>query len=119
MPISRHADCLPYITKDGSIIRELMHPDQHGNTAQSLAEATLPPGTSTALHRHLRAEEIYYFIAGHGTMKLGDATFAVAAGDTVCIPPGTAHGLSNPSQHPLVLLCGCSPAYSHADTELL
>ncbi len=29
----------PYITKDGSSIRELMHPEKHGNVKQSLAEA--------------------------------------------------------------------------------
>ncbi len=34
----------PYITKDGSIIRELMHPAVHGNSKQSLAEATVPAG---------------------------------------------------------------------------
>jgi len=31
----------PYITKDGSIIRELIHPAVHGNSNQSLAEATV------------------------------------------------------------------------------
>jgi len=39
---SRHADAAPYVTKDGSEIRELMHPAVHGNRAQSLAEATVP-----------------------------------------------------------------------------
>jgi hypothetical protein len=33
------------VTKDGSGIRELMHPDRHGNRNQSLAEALVPPGT--------------------------------------------------------------------------
>src|SRR5574343_506974 len=41
-----------YVTKDGSKIRELLHPSVHGNQAQSLAEATLPTGTRTHLHRH-------------------------------------------------------------------
>ena len=30
----------PYITRDGSEIRELMHSAVHGNNAQSLAEAS-------------------------------------------------------------------------------
>ena len=42
----------PYITKDGSIIRELMHPAIHGNSGQSLAEATVPAGGQTMLHKH-------------------------------------------------------------------
>ena len=40
---------VPYITKDGSEIRELMHPAVHGNQNQSLAEAMVPPGARTLL----------------------------------------------------------------------
>lgn len=116
---STYADVTPYVTKDGSIIRELMHPLVQGNQAQSLAEATLPPGGRTLRHRHRLTEELYHFTAGQGVMILGEERFAVAAGDTVAIPPGTAHGLENPGPQPLVLLCACTPAYAHDDTELL
>lgn len=109
----------PYITKDGSEIRELMHPAVHGNARQSLAEATVPPGTRTLLHRHAITEEIYHFTAGSGTMILGGERFAVVAGDTVCIPPGTAHAVENSGDVPLKILCACAPAYAHDDTELL
>ncbi|ADH84897.1 cupin domain-containing protein [Desulfurivibrio alkaliphilus] len=107
-----------YITKDGSEIRELMHPGVHGNANQSLAEARVPPGALTLAHRHRVSEEIYHFTAGRGVMGLGETTFAVAAGDTVAISPGTTHWLENPGPGPLVVLCACSPAYSHEDTEL-
>ena len=40
-----------YVTKDGSEIRELMHPTAHGNRNLSLAEAIVRPGTETRLHR--------------------------------------------------------------------
>jgi len=109
----------PYPTKDGSEIRELMHPSIHGNRAQSLAEATVQPGAGTRLHRHLVTEEIYHFTSGTGTMTLGAETFAVSAGDTVQIPPGTPHRVQNTGAAPLTILCSCAPAYSHEDTELL
>lgn len=108
-----------YQTNDGSQIRELMHPAKHGNRMQSLAEATVPAGASTLLHRHEVTEEIYHFIAGRGLMTLGVEQFDVQVGDTICIPPGTAHKLHNNGDLPLVLLCCCAPAYSHEDTELL
>lgn len=114
-----YADALPYITKDGSEIRELMHPAVHGNRAQSLAEATVPPGGRTALHRHHITEELYHITAGEGMMTLGEARFAVRVGDTVCIPPGTPHCIEATGDGPLKLLCCCAPAYSHDDTELL
>jgi mannose-6-phosphate isomerase-like protein (cupin superfamily) len=116
---TRYAEVPPYITKDGSEIRELMHPSVHGNRAQSLAEATVPPGATTLLHRHAITEELYHVTAGRGLMTLGDAHFEVAAGDTVHIAPGTAHRIANVGPEPLRILCACAPAYSHDDTELL
>ena len=114
-------DAVPaYVTKDGSEIRELMHPAVHaGARAQSLAEATLLPGQRTLLHRHGATEELYHITAGRGVMTLGEEQFAVAVGDTVLIPPGTAHCIANPGDEALRLLCCCAPAYNHADTEVL
>jgi mannose-6-phosphate isomerase-like protein (cupin superfamily) len=112
-------DITPFITKDGSVVRELLHPAVHGNRQQSLAEALVPPDSRTLLHRHLRSEEIYHFTAGTGFMRLGDDEFRVMAGDTVCIPPGTPHALINRGDDELRLLCCSSPPYSDEDTELL
>ena len=109
---------IPYITLDGSEIRELMHPAVHGNAAQSLAEARVPGGCRTARHRHRLSEEIYHLLAGAGRMCLGDEEFAVAAGDTVCIPPGTWHCIEASAEGELRFLCCCAPAYQHDDTEL-
>ena len=55
---TRYADIPAYLTKDGSTIRELMHPSVHGNRQQSLAEATVEPGARTQLHRHALTEEL-------------------------------------------------------------
>lgn len=109
----------PYLTKDGSLVRELMHPAVHGNRAQSLAEAKIPPGFTTALHRHRETEELYHVVSGVGRMTLGAEDFEVTAGDTVCIPPGTPHRIFNGGLEPLRILCCCAPAYSHDDTEIL
>ena len=116
---SRHADIASYVTKDGSEIRELMHPATQGNGKQSLAEATLRAGQRTSLHRHLVTEEIYHFTHGTGRMTLGAETFAVSAGDTVAIAPGTAHSVENTGADSMTILCACSPAYAHDDTQLL
>jgi mannose-6-phosphate isomerase-like protein (cupin superfamily) len=116
---SRYARVRPYTTKDGSLIRELMHPAVQGNRLQSLAEAQVPPRASTRLHRHRLSEELYHITAGKGLMTLGTRTFPVAAGDTLCINPGTPHRIRNTGNQPLRILCCCAPPYSHTDTELL
>jgi mannose-6-phosphate isomerase-like protein (cupin superfamily) len=104
----------PFITADGSTIRELEHTER-----QSLAEATVQPGGETAEHYHPKTEELYYFTGGSGRMRLGDEETGVTTGDCVTIPPGTPHKLWNPSrERPLTLLCCCVPAYDHADTVL-
>ena len=112
-----------FITRDGSQIRELMHPSSHskahGVQAQSLAEARVAAGQTTQLHRHLSSEELYHITAGSGIMTRGDELFPVQTGDTICISPGTAHCIENTGDTELVILCSCSPAYADSDTELL
>jgi len=116
---TRYSDIKAYTTKDGSIIRELMHPDSGGSTQQSLAEAQVMVGAETVLHRHQLTEELYYITGGCGLMILADDAFEVKVGDSVLIEPGTPHKIRNIGDEVLSLLCCCSPPYSHDDTELL
>jgi mannose-6-phosphate isomerase-like protein (cupin superfamily) len=109
----------PFITKDGSEIRELAGVPTGNSLHQSLAEATVPPGAETEEHYHEVTEEIYFFTSGTGEMKLGDEEAAVSAGDTVVIPPGKPHKLRNTGSEPLKLLCCCAPPYTHDDTFIV
>ena len=113
------AEVTPCVTKDGSEIRELLHPASHAVRHQSLAEATVPAGVTTLLHRHRSSEEIYHITHGSGLMTLGDTLFPVTVGDSVVIAPGTPHRIANTGDVPLRILCCCAPAYAHDDTELL
>ena len=117
--ISHYDEIDTYTTKDGSGIKELMHPAVNHNHNQSLAEAIIPAQTETLLHMHIRSEEIYHIIQGQGQMTLGEKTFDVQTGDTVCITPSTAHKIKNTGDSDLKILCCCSPAYSHEDTQLI
>ena len=108
-----------FITADGSSIRELAGIPSGNTRNQSLAEAVVPPGSSTIAHLHRLSEEIYLFTAGSGRMRLGDRERSVRAGDCVVIPPGSPHKLWADEREPLVLLCCCAPPYSDADTVLL
>jgi mannose-6-phosphate isomerase-like protein (cupin superfamily) len=119
MDIVRREQRQPFITADGSSIRELAGIPSGNATHQSLAEAVVPPAGATVAHFHRRTEEIYLFTQGSGRMRLGDEERPVRAGDCVVIPPGVAHKLWADEQEQLVLLCCCAPAYSHADTVLL
>lgn len=116
---TRYDDIAAYVTKDGSEIRELMHPDHHPVRNQSLAEAVVQPGQRTQLHRHAATEEIYHVTAGAGMMTLGSERFAIGVGDTIAIPPDTPHCIAATGTAVLRILCCCSPAYAHGDTEII
>lgn len=101
----------PYVTNDGSVIREFMHPAVHGNSAQSLAEARISKGKRTLLHRHLKSC-ITWSVAG-GEMTLGNACFPIKTGDTVCIPPwntpSSPGARANAAPYPVLLLACVFP----------
>src|SRR5476651_457031 len=118
MDIKNLNEVEPFITKDGSKIRELL---AHRNSAirnQSLAEARLPVGGATQEHFHPRAEEIYYITQGTGKIRIENETRDVRAGDAISILPGQKHKLWNTGSEVLRLLCNCAPAYEHTDTVI-
>ena len=80
MDIRNIGDVAAFTTKDGSEIRELL---AHRNSCirnQSLAEARLADGRSTAPHYHPKTEEIYYVLEGEGLMQVGEQSGRVGSG---------------------------------------
>jgi len=116
MEIINLDQAVPFLTKDGSEIRELLAHRNSSIRNQSLAEARIPIGGATMEHYHPKAEEIYYITHGVGRMKIGQAERDVHPGDAIAIPPGQVHKLWNTGEVPLRLLCCCAPAYEHEDT---
>ena len=107
-----------FVTLDGSTIRELAGAVSLPSEKQSLAEATVPPGGATTEHYHRVTEELYFFQSGSGTLRVGDESRDVRAGECVLIPPGAVHRLINTGKVPIRLLCCCAPPYSDDDTVL-
>ncbi|HEY0072995.1 MAG TPA: cupin domain-containing protein [Abditibacteriaceae bacterium] len=118
MEIFQRNKATPFITADGSQIRELIHPNFCGVQNQSLAEATLAPGGATTEHYHPRAEEIYYVLQGVARLRIEEQTRDLKAGDAVLIAAGSRHKIWNVGPDDLRFLCCCAPAYSHDDTIL-
>ena len=107
-------DAEPFITADGSTIREILNVIHPPTAQQSLAEASLPAGGTTVRHHHRVAEEIYFILEGTATMELAGETQEVGPGDGILIPPGAWHQIT--AHEPLRLLCCCAPPYRHEDT---
>ena len=109
----------PFVTKDGSEIREILSPRNSSIENQSLAEARVAQGQTTEEHYHVHAEEIYYILQGRGRMWLEGKPGKVEAGDGIVIAPGRRHRIENIGDEPLVILCCCAPPYTHEDTILV
>lgn len=116
--LSSYDSIKEYITKDGSEIREMIHPKSHGNEKVSVAEARVKPGARTKAHYHQVSEEIYVVLAGKGRMNRDQEIIDVERGISVAILPGQVHSLENTGNDDLVVLCCCAPAYGHDDTKL-
>lgn len=118
MRVGNLDDVDAFITLDGSEIRELAGRVSLPAAKQSLAEATVPVGGATTEHYHRVTEELYFFTAGRGRLRVDGEERDVRPGDCVVLPPGAVHKLWNTGEEPLRLLCCCAPAYTHEDTVL-
>ena len=116
----RNIDVVPaFTTKDGSTIRELLADRNSCIRNQSLAEARLGPGMSTAPHYHPQTEEIYYILQGEGQMQVDRSKRAVGTGDAIAIPPGARHQITCTGEQEMVFLCCCAPGYEDEDTVMI
>jgi quercetin dioxygenase-like cupin family protein len=70
----------------------------------AIYENFLQPGQTIQPHFHPDAEELYYLIAGHGIMHIGEERRDVAPGDVIYIPPDKVHFLQNSSAEPIRFL---------------
>jgi mannose-6-phosphate isomerase-like protein (cupin superfamily) len=118
MHVRSYAELEPFVTLDGSEIREWAGRVSAPARNQSLAEAILPLGGATTEHYHRTSEELYLLTAGEGRLIIDDEQRLLREGDCAVIPPGARHKLLNTGSIPLRFLCACSPAYSDEDTCL-
>ncbi len=61
----------------------------------------LPPGKAAwPLHAHYVNEEMFFIIEGSGSLRLGEESWPLRAGDVVAVPPGpeTPHQIVNDSE---------------------
>ena len=116
VPPVGHTAGTPYITKDGSSIRELLHPAFTPELGVSLAEAVVEASCETTGHRHSGFDEIYYCLEGEGTLYINDVPHPFSPHRFYLLPKTAVHRLRADTR--LRLLCVCCPAYTHEGTEL-
>ena len=95
--------------KDSKVVKENDTYRLLDNTSLNnlvVSKTILHPDKCTNGHDHVGQEEVYQFVSGHGTMRVGDDTFPVFPNDTVLIPEGAFHKVWNTSEmQDLVFVC--------------
>ena len=124
MFIRKSCDLKPFVTKDKSLIHEFFNP-LHEASEQllrdipfSIALATVKPGQKTLKHIHKTSTEFYYITSGTGIIQLDSKKQSIAESMLIYIPAKTKHTVTNTGKEDLLILCICSPPYTHKDTRL-
>ena len=111
-------DCEEFVAGDGSLLRELLHPEKTGlQIRYSLAYAKVMAGEMTKPHK-LRACEVYYIMDGEGLMHIDEESFEVNPECAVYVPPRSTQYIENTGSSDLKFLCIVEPAWREEDEEV-
>jgi len=115
MLIRKLHDCEEFVAGDGTLLRELLHPNKQPlNLRYSLAHAIVPVG-QTSIPHSLTTSEVYYILSGIGEMHINDETRLIEPGDAIYIPPKAKQFLQNTGTEPVVFICIVDPAWQQED----
>lgn len=111
-------NCREFIAGDGSLLRELLHPEKADlQVHYSLAYAKIMAGQATKPHK-LKSSEVYYITAGEGLMHVDEKSLEVGPECAVYIPPGARQYIENTGDSDLKFLCIVDPAWREEDEEV-
>jgi len=75
-----------------------------GTRGVEMFRDTMPPGTSTGVHAHSKADEFFYVISGKGLARVDGTELPVEADDIVFVPKGHDHRVKSLGPMPLELV---------------
>lgn len=75
-----------------------------GKQGRMFAKMEMKPGESIGYHQHVGEQEIFYFLEGTGTVKDGDETICIGAGDVMVTKDGGFHSIENTGKENLIYM---------------
>jgi mannose-6-phosphate isomerase-like protein (cupin superfamily) len=85
--------------------------------ALSVIQEHMPPGTTEVAHRHARARQFFFVLAGELTLDVDGARHVLGVQQGLEIAPGVAHQARNDGADGVDFLVVSQPP-SHGDREL-
>lgn len=116
--IRKNQDIHEFETTERCFIKELSNDNL--DELVSIAQARVPPNTTTAWHRLNDITERYIVISGKGRVEIGDLSpVDVCEGSVVRIPPRTRQRITNTGTSDLIFFAICSPRFEEQYYEQL
>lgn len=84
--------------------------NKDGVSSVSLLTEELMPGSIIPTHKHLHADEFFFFQQGTGSISIEDKTFSFKPGTTGFVPKNTWHSIKNTGDEKVIFSFGFSPA---------
>lgn len=108
-PLHRPAHTTRRIGRTGAVVNVRVGAAETGG-AWSLLESAVPPGAGgPPPHWHAETTETFVILEGALVFTMDGEEVTAHAGDTVVVPPRTAHSFCNPFNQPCRLLSHVTP----------
>ena len=101
-------DVVSPVVYDWGAVKWVMNDAQAPGSRQSFGVVFIEPGGTNPMHWHTRAQEIVHMLHGECEVRTEDGTHMLRTGQTLFIPAGTRHELTNRSWEPAVYVCSFS-----------
>ena len=105
--ITEAADIDP-VTYDWGAVKWVANNDVAPGCEQSFGLVHILPGKTNPEHWHTAAEELVFMLQGECDVQLADRALKLRAGQTLYIPVGVHHQLTNNGWEPAVYVCSFS-----------
>jgi len=101
-------DVVDHVNYDWGALKLLVNDAQAPGSRQSFGLVYIQPGKTNPTHWHTRAQEIVHMLQGECEVRTDRGVQTLRAGQTLFIPAGVAHELSNRGWEPAVYVCSFS-----------
>jgi len=108
--VKQPEDCETFFVRENTPIT--FHITKMGDNILPVSICTeqIQPGGQIPVHKHLYADEYFYFLKGSGIITGNDAESSFKSGTSAFVPKNTWHGIKNTGSEEVYLLFGFSPA---------
>jgi quercetin dioxygenase-like cupin family protein len=98
------------LVNPGTTSLQLLSPHNSKSSRVTITKVAVAPGAVQPRHMHASSEQVWYALAGTGTLLLAaGATQPIHAGEVVRFAEGEIHGLANPGASVFEYLSVTSP----------